>query len=80
MDLAQYVHWRSPKQADKKRVYDTKGLTQTTDFLDPIDADQPKVSQSERNNTAMLQLPKLLFDSAFITLNGVTAGMLDYTL
>jgi len=42
MDLKSYVHWRAPRQSDKKKVFETKGLTQTTDFLDPIDKDEPK--------------------------------------
>ena len=41
MDLKSYVHWRQPKQADKIKVRETKGLTQTTDFLDTIHADEP---------------------------------------
>jgi radial spoke head protein 9 len=41
MDLKCYVHWRMPTQADKKKAFDTKGLTQTSDFLDTIHADQP---------------------------------------
>jgi len=41
MDLKSYVHWRNPKQADKIKVRETKGLTQTTDFLDTIHADEP---------------------------------------
>lgn len=41
-DLNCYVHIRAPRCADKKKVFETKGLTQTTDFLDPIDQDQPK--------------------------------------
>jgi len=44
MDLKCYVHWRMPTQADKKKAFDTKGLTQTSDFLDTIHADQPTVS------------------------------------
>lgn len=42
LDVKSYVHWRAPRQADKKRAFETKGLTQTTDFLDPIDQDEPK--------------------------------------
>jgi radial spoke head protein 9 len=42
LDVKSYVHWRAPRQADKKRALETKGLTQTTDFLDPIDQDEPK--------------------------------------
>lgn len=41
MDLKSYVHWRNPKQADKIKVRETKGLTQSTDFLDTIHADEP---------------------------------------
>lgn len=41
MDLKSYVHWRAPRQADKIKVRETKGLTQTTDFLDTIHADEP---------------------------------------
>merc|ERR1711907_308212 len=41
MDMKSYVHWRVPRQADKKRAFETKGLTQTTDFLDTIESDQP---------------------------------------
>jgi radial spoke head protein 9 len=41
MDPACYVHWRNPTQGDKKKAFDTKGLTQTTDFLDTIGKDQP---------------------------------------
>merc|ERR1711988_643574 len=41
MDLQAYVHWRVPTQADKKKAFDTKGLSQTTDFLDPIEKDEP---------------------------------------
>ena len=45
MDLKSYVHWRAPRQADKIKVRETKGLTQTTDFLDTIHADEPAVHQ-----------------------------------
>jgi len=41
MDIKSYVHWRVPTQSDKKRAFETKGLTQTTDFLDSVDADEP---------------------------------------
>jgi len=41
MDVSQYVHWRVPTQFEKKRAFETKGLTQTTDFLDTIEADEP---------------------------------------
>jgi len=42
MDIKSYVHWRNPRQADKKSAFDTMGLTQTTDFLDGIDLDEPR--------------------------------------
>jgi len=42
MDPKAYVHWRVPTQMDKKRAFDTKGLTQTNDFLDTIDGDEPR--------------------------------------
>merc|ERR1711988_1419195 len=41
MDVKSYVHWRVPTQPDKKRAFDTKGLTQTMDFLDTIEGDEP---------------------------------------
>lgn len=41
LDVKQYVHWRAPTQFEKKRAFETKGLTQTTDFLDTIEGDQP---------------------------------------
>jgi radial spoke head protein 9 len=41
MDIKSYVHWRVPRQPDKKRSFDTKGLSQTTDFLDTIEGDEP---------------------------------------
>jgi len=41
LDIKNYVHWRAPTQLDKKRAFETKGLTQTTDFLDSIEADEP---------------------------------------
>jgi radial spoke head protein 9 len=41
MDLKSYVHWRAPRQPDKIKVRETKGLTQTTDFLDTIHTDEP---------------------------------------
>merc|ERR1712188_250931 len=41
MDIKSYVHWRIPKQAAKKKAFDTKGLSQTTDFLDSVDGDEP---------------------------------------
>jgi len=44
MDLKSYVHWRAPQQPDKIKIRETKGLTQTTDFLDTIHADEPAVS------------------------------------
>merc|ERR1711998_21959 len=41
MDIKSYVHWRIPKQAAKKKAFDTKGLSQTTDFLDSLEGDEP---------------------------------------
>lgn len=40
-DLNSFVHWRAPKQPEKIKVRETKGLTQTSDFLDTITADEP---------------------------------------
>jgi len=37
-----FVHLRTPLQFDKRKVFDQKGLTQGTDFLDSIQEDQPE--------------------------------------
>ena len=44
MDKGQFVHWRPPKRVDKKRAFETKGLTNPVDFLDPIEDDEPKAT------------------------------------
>jgi len=41
MDTSSYVHWRVPTQADKKKAFETKGLSQTSDFLDDLSKDEP---------------------------------------
>merc|ERR1712166_1230383 len=41
-DCASFVHLRKPLQFDKRRVFEQKGLTQGTDFLDTIHEDQPE--------------------------------------
>lgn len=42
LDKSTFLHLRKPCQFDKLKVYEQKGLTQGTDFLDTIEADQPE--------------------------------------
>lgn len=39
---ASFVHMRKPTQSDKLRVFEQKGLTQGTNFLDSLSTDEPE--------------------------------------
>merc|ERR1711918_243666 len=47
-----FCHFRKPTQLDKLAVFDQKGLTQGTDFLDTVDQDELEGSWSLRFDAA----------------------------
>jgi len=78
MDVKSYVHWRIPKQAAKKKAFDTKGLSQTTDFLDSVDGDEPSGCWSMifEPSACMATLRNNIYPGfvAFNSLNGPAYG------
>lgn len=52
MDKSTFLHMRKPCQHDKKKVFEQKGLTQGTDFLDCIECDEPEGCWSLRYDAA----------------------------
>jgi len=51
-----FVHMRKPTQSDKLRVFEQKGLTQGTDFLDSICDDEPEGCWSSQFDAASSSL------------------------
>jgi radial spoke head protein 9 len=47
-----FVHMRKPTQPDKLRVFEQKGLTQGTNFLDTVESDEPEGAWSSAFDAA----------------------------
>merc|ERR1711934_66492 len=71
--VSSFVHMRKPTQPNKVRVFEQKGLTQGTDFLDSIEFDEPEGCWSSQFDaaSASMQLRHNIF-AGFVAFASVT--------